>query len=803
MKRLPWFFLGFVLLIGACRLPVLGGASPSYNFRQVQVKTPQVYYGSAACGANAAIVEIALEPNASEPAQVGVQYRLAGAQTANWQHVAATRTGPATYLAVVPIPPEAANVFQNQAGTVEYRAFATDAQGNTAYAPDQGTYTLTVQPCAQAAAAGGQDTVAPTIQQVLNSSAMVYYAGACQPNTLTLTAIVIDNSGQLQKVEVEYWLEREGRPVSQPYRQAMQGQGSVYQLALRPGAETAQALQNQPGALGYRILATDAAGNTATYPSGAAKGARVTLQPCQAHAANPSTNPAGNTRPKPPTTSANTGAKPPSGSQKPGGQPPSAPPANKPPTPSGNAKPPAQPPASNASLAIRNVLTDPADQAYYGACPAGTRTWVDITVQVSDIQKVAAAKVRYRYERATQSGQATTRTVTMGREQGIGDYTARIDVAADLQSETADWLVYEVEITTTDGQTVTSPAYFLPLQACASQPPPAPVEPRIIGAAINPDRPRVGNACPAGSTVVTFDVVVEPPENIAEVRADVGYAPVPNTPQYLTSVPLTSAGGSTFRGQIDLNDLFTAPPPEGVPLVVTFVLRSTSGAESQTDPQYLELTPCVASTPPTIVYFVAQPDVVSAGDGYTLEWEVRDATCGVYLDGELVEASGSKSFTTTNDVDRITHVLNAYSGACDAPLSASETVSVEVRTTSNTFHKGSIQMYADDTLDLDQDGTLDLSLVDEGSSWAFVPWGQTEFIPLEATAIVSEMSANYEECVARFLYEPDAAVYGVNVEPGLGFCVRTAAGKIGYIEVTQVDPDQGLISIAFYAETVP
>ena len=95
------------------------------------------------------------------------------------------------------------------------------------------------------------------------------------------------------------------------------------------------------------------------------------------------------------------------------------------------------------------------------------------------------------------------------------------------------------------------------------------------------------------------------------------------------------------------------------------------------------------------------------------------------------------------------------------------------------------------------------SLVDEGSSWAFVPWGQTEFIPLEATAIVSEMSANYEECVARFLYEPDAAVYGVNVEPGLGFCVRTAAGKIGYIEVTQVDPDQGLISIAFYAETVP
>ncbi len=780
-----------VLLFGACRLPGLGSSGgPSDWIREVSLKTPVVYYGPATCGATAAVLELTLDPNAPTPARVGVQYRLTGAQ--DWQQVDASLSGPGTYMAVVPVPATAANAFQNQPGRLEYRAFVADAQGQTAYSPAQGTHTLEVQPCTQAAVAPGQDTTPPTIQQVLTSSPTVFYAGACVPNTLTFTATVVDDSGQLQQVAVEYWLERNGQAVTQPHRQAMRGVGSVYQWTVSAGSEIARALGNQAGALAYRILATDMAGNTATYPT-AGQTARVTLQPCQANASGGSNANAGGANRNPAAPPAGRPANPPAG------QPPAGNPGNNPNPPAGGA---ANPPAGSASLAIVDVLTDPQDTVYYGACQAGEPTWLEIMVQVNDIQRVAAAQVFYRYEDANQAAQGFPYTAAMARQQGIGDYTASIDVAADLGQQSADWLVYYVEVTGTDGQKVTSPTYYIDLTPCpvTGQPPAPPAEPRIIGAAINPERPAVGNACPAGASTLTFEVVVDPPDAVAELQAVVAYVPTPNVqPQYLTTVNLTPAGGSTFRGSQELNALFPSAPPQGTYLVVTFVLRSVMGTETTSSPQYVDLDVCVA---PTITYFTVFPDNIQAGDSYTVEWEVSDATCGVYLDTQLVDPVGNMTFTTTSsDAGTITHTLYAYGGACDTPVEVSDTVSVEVRPASNVLHKGTIYMYLDDSFDLDQDGYADIYLEDQIDAWAFTPLGDTWFIPLESTAIVSDMNANLEECIARFMYEPGAAVSGVTVEVDMGVCVRTATGKIGYFTVNFVDPAQGLLEMSFISES--
>ncbi len=785
MKRIPFWLIGLVTLLWACRFPGLGQQDSPRWIRQVSVKTPVVYYGPATCGATAAVLEITLDPNAPAPAQIGVQYRLAGAS--DWQQVEASLDGPGTYTVVLPVPDEAQSRFQKQPGTLEYRAYALDAQGQAAYDPAQGVHTLRVEPCTRTAVAAGQDTTPPNIQQVLTSSATVFYAGACAPNTLTFTALVVDDSGQLQKVEVEYWLERNGQAVTQPRRAAMSGQGSAYRFTLGPGAETARALSNQAGALAYRILATDAAGNTATYPGGT-RAARVNLQPCQAKAPGGGNAQGGGANTNPPSSSGSGPANPPAGGS-----------GQNPPSGGQNAPPQGQP-----ALAILSVDTDPQDTIYYGACPPEKPTWVEIMVQVNDIQRVASAQVFYRYENANQAAQGFPYTASLGRQQGIGDYTTSIDVAAELGQQTADWLVYYVEMTSTDGQTVTSPTYYLTLMPCTAvgQPPEPPAEPRIIGAAINPDRPAVGNACPADATTLSLDVVVEPPDAVSELRAEVAYVPAANAAaQPLTTVYLTDVSGSTYHASQDLNALFPSAPPPGAALKVTFVLRSLTGTETTTEPLVVELTPCVT---PTITLFAVFPDNIQAGDSYTVEWEVSDATCGVYLDTQPVDAAGSTTFTTSSsDAGTIIHTLQAYGGLCDAPVEVSDTVSVEVRPASNVLHKGTIYMYLDDSFDLDQDGYADIYLEDQVDAWAFTPLGDTWFILLESSAIVDDMNANLEECIARFMYEPDAAVSGVIVDVDMGVCVRTAAGKIGYFTVTSVDQAQGLLVMSFISESVP
>ncbi len=619
MTRKIAFFVGVLpLFLVACGLSSLLSSQGRNPIVQVVPKMQTVYYGSSTCGPTTLTVEIRVDAGTSTLGQVGLQYRLVGAQAGPWQQVQATPAGSGVYTAIVALPTDVSPFFQGQAGRIEFRAYAADTQGNLSTYPQKGVLQVSVSPCQKQAVPASQDKEPPNIINAFTSAAPVYYQGACTPKTLTVTASVVDNSGQAT-VTLEYWFEVNMQPVGQVRRLPMQGQGTVFQATIPVAQEAAKALQGKEGQLGYRIVATDAAGNTMTYPPGASVAGTVDVKVCNQKAQQPSS----------------------SGSA--GGQPPASS--------GGNAG------SSGSSLRIQNVQSYP-DETYFGVCQSGETTWVEIEVVVDDISRVSSAQVRYRYELSTAPGNDFPDSAPMYREQGIGNYMARIDVGQELPDHAAiDRLVYYVEITTTDGKKVKSGTYFQPLYPCsASSAPQPPSPPEVLSVTVSPT-PAYFGLCGDQSTMMVVTAEISNADQVQNAYVLFGYVPQPNmVPQVTHSVSLGYVGGTTFRVEFNLNDyLFDGAgyPPSGL-LSLQVVAEGVGGSTSTGGPGGGYVTVEACELQPVSPDILCDPNVANCdtppSDGICDINDPQDPDCAV-LPNPQPPSDGICDITVPDDPD--------------------------------------------------------------------------------------------------------------------------------------------------------
>ncbi len=738
-KRWALWTAAFLLFAFACRfLQPSSSQNGSVTITQVTPLAQTVYYNQATCGVTTFLVDIRVQ-SGSQPAQVGIQYRYVGSQKGDWAQVSGTKVDSDLYR--VSLPMDATQAQKVGATGLEYRAYAVDNNGKMSFYPARGTQQVALQNCQQQGVSTAQDKEAPRVFNVVTSDASVYYQGSCGPTSLTVTALVVDNSGQAQ-VTLEYWFAVNMSPVGQVYKVPMRAQGTLYTAKLSVAQQAAKELKGKRGQLAYRVVATDAAGNTVTYPSGANMAGAVEVMPCQ---------------------QAGPGA------------------------------------SGSGVLKIRDVRTNPADASYFGVCPGGETTWVKIEVEVTDINRVKEAKVRYRYELSSAPGNDFPKTASMARQQGIGNYVAHIDVGKELPNHAAvDRLVYYVEITTTDGRTVKSPTYVHTIKPCSGQANQGGTSsPSVQQVDVQPI-PVYYGLCASQSTEFQVTAEISSPDQVKQAYVVFGYVPQPNmVPSDSFQVGMGYVGGTTYRVQIDLNNyLFTASgyPPSGY-LAINVVAEGKDGSTYSGSGGYIEaracevtqvnpggsgsggsggsggdafvpipdgvcdlsvpndpdcgsldievpdgicdlnnpndpdcgtsggddgslLPPiedgvcdlsvpndpdcgsltlevpdgicdlnnpndpdCSVSTGPAQIDLFTAPSQVYEGDPYTVEWQTSNAAC-VFLDGQQVAASGSQTFWApqTDQTTSVSHSLTVYGGSCSNPTnqeSATVIITVE------------------------------------------------------------------------------------------------------------------------------
>ncbi len=794
-RRVVWILAAWALLLVACRFTGQGAQAPAsaITIQEVAPLNGQLYYGQTACGPTTLVATVKVQGPAKN---AGLRYRYVGTQASEWFQAWGMPTQPGVYQVAVPLD---ANKAQQVAAThVEYQAVAVDGQGKQTTAPQPGQ--IPVQACQQAGASG-TDTAAPTIHHVSTSQTPLFYqSDRCGPTALRVQALVTDNSGQA-RVSLEYQLGSQA-----PQRMPMQAQGTLYTADVSV-AQAGQVLQGKAGQLRYRVIAQDAAGNTSTYPAGNTF-ASVPVQPCRQQAAAPAQ---GNNRPAAPANPGNnrpSAPKPPQApsgaSNNPAGSGGAQPPSN---SGAGNAKPPTVPPAQGAaSLTITDVRANP-DEVYYGVCAQGETTWVDIEVVVDDIQRVQEARLHYRYESATQAGsQGFPYSVPMYRAQGIGNYTARVEFNDDLTpSDAVDWMVYYVEIRTTDGQTVQSPTYFHPLGFCnGTGNPPAPPPVDILNVQVYPDTVFYGLCSSGEPTSVYFAVEVQNPDRVAHARVVYSLTTLNGDPEWNHEQPLTRAQ-DVFEGTIDVASQVGLMDAIDTLFYVVEV-TDDAGNEIYYGPDMVPVRACTPRPLLQILYFESlnANNQAHPGAPVLLRWETEGANCGVYLNGNPVNEDEPQEYLATYAGDAgssITFTLEAMGGDCSMPQVVSETVTITVVAAPDSGDAGGVNyrvsnmeevaVYAG--YDLDTDGVADLYFDWVGDDLLATAMNGAQVGPLD------RLQGSYSETIA--LCEALLPMTGsatLSVRSGDMFCVQTSAGRYGYIIIDDIRYESTMANAVFY-----
>ena len=673
---------------------------------------------------------------------------------------------------------------------------------------------------------------AVTITQVTPLASTVYYGQAtCGP-----TSLVVDVQFQARETPRQVgllyryvgtqqsdWQQAEGTP---------SGDGK-YQTVVNMDAAAARAVG--ASAVEYRAFVVDAQGKATYFPAQGT--AQVRLQPCTQGGAIPPQNPgspSGGGSGNPPSGGGNNppsgggSGNPPSGG---GNNPPSGggsgnPPSgggNNPPSGGGSGNPPSgggnNPPSGggSASLTIQEVRANPTDAVYFGPCTSGETTWLEIEAVVDDIQKVQTAAVHYRYESSLAPGDDFPNLASMARQQGIGNYVAHIDVGQEVPDHAAvERIVYYVEMTTTDGQTIQSPTYFHPLLPCSGQGQPPPSSARITDVIVYPDIGFYG-ACQAGEPMeIFFQVLVDPTSAVDTANLTYEF--------YDGNASIGKQGTlnllldqDAFVGQVDLSTALSAQ--DTVDTAIYFIEVTTKdGAIVTYGPEQIPLQRCTAAAAPSIVYFESlnSNDEVTPGTPFLLRWETENANCGVYLNGEAVNEDEPNEFAAGNaafgaEGQTFSFTLEAYGGDCSQPLMDSATVSITVVPIDNG-NQGSNddqyrtsnyeQLYFGDGFDLDQDHVPDFHLFANAFSLTLEPENGSRMV---FGTLTDDKFQTLETCIAAL---SGAEASEISLDVGDVVCIQTGAGYYGYVHLDEVYEDFGdvtrsYIVFSLFAQTAP
>jgi hypothetical protein len=411
---------------------------------QVSTSSNPVYYGTASCGSTSLTITAKITDDSGSVAQVGIQYRYNGQAAnavGNWRKANMTLNSDGKFSASIPIANEAAGDMGNNSGVLEYQLFAMDVAGNTQTEPNGSLYGVEVKNCSSqsssqssgqsssgqsAGQSSGQqpsspgsaaDKTVPIISNAATSNAPVYYNGGnCGPTTLTFEAKVSDNSNNIKSVIVRYrYNGQAGNAIGNFKEVPMSQSGGKYKLTVNIEAEANQDMNGNDGVLEYQITATDAAGNSATYPDGGHP-LGVEVKNC---------NPGG-------VVSNN-------------------------------------PPQGPDPITISNVQTS-SQAIYYGICAGGEQTFLQVQATIEPLDQIASAVVRYDYGQGLILIPVYTFSSSM-YQLGIGDYAADIDVGNDAFGYLSGdgWIEFVIEVTDKSGQVTTSNVSGADVYECQTQ----------------------------------------------------------------------------------------------------------------------------------------------------------------------------------------------------------------------------------------------------------------------------------------------------------------------------------------------
>lgn len=653
------------------------------------------------------------------------------------------------------------------------------------------------------------------IAQVQPQVSTVFYGGAtCGPNTVVMQLRIEGNTPGQIGVQYRYV----GNSATEWFQAPAQPAGLQLYQASWP-VEEARVRAVGANRIEYRAYAVDPQGNFVFEPTQGVY--LLAIQPCTMGATGSApSSPLGPSQPSAPPSNQLPPQNPPGSrpvnppgsgqSQPPGG---SKPPGGNNPGPYPPGSNPGQPPSTG--LVIQGVETYP-DVVYFGnPCGPDEPSVLEFRLQVNDRSQIASTRLWYRYELSFTPGTDFPNYLDMGPEQGIGDYVASIDLGYELPNHAAvDTIVFYVEVVTTSGQTLTSSVYTKLITPCSGQgSAPSPVTPNVT-LTVRPDA--LTNPACGSPGQLEIEAVVLPSNEVYGVSVLVDVVDVNGLlVTSLGTFTMTYLGNNLFAAGVDLDTLLPSNVSSDTYLQLNVGLDTVQGFvdggiqlvpfQECTVPQPPQQPPAQPVTP-TIVYFgLSQPfTVVLAGDSFTLEWEVQDAACGIYLDGQSVPAVGSKTITTdpATGSGYVTFQLEARGEPCTNPTVVTQEVEVLIRalkTVSSIYIK---DMSVGDSHDLDGDGGIDI--VFQGGT--FVSSTPEQYFLIETASLVYDANQDLLECMAEFYYGFPTMLSSVQASPKTGFCLRTVSGNFGiiYIESMTIvigDASQNTVTISGYVET--
>ncbi len=627
---------------------------------------------------------------------------------------------------------------------------------------------------------GGGDAEAPVIQGLTVSAQTLYYGEtSCGPTTLNLSLKAWDNSGAPPTVGLQYRLA--DGAVSGGGNLAWQqafftaAADGTFSLSLDVGALAQAQLNGQSGVLWYQVYAMDEAGNVQTEPVQTVY--TLNVVPC----VNGQAAAVGNANGAPAAPPAPVGGSAPASA----GQ--------------GDTQPP--------------VFEDAYDDGAVFSAPSCGYTTVTLYAIVRDSGSgLGRIYVRYRFYN-TDTGQST-QWATRDMRFNEGGYSISFDVYAEAGSffnGSAGSLEYQIIAVDKQGNQAvwpsSGPAAVASVLACRSSSggssgggSPEPVS--ISNVSTYPGVVYYGVCSNGEDTQAYIQASIGPEDQVAAATVYYGYTQTaPGATTFVNTQPMYIMGLGDYAADINVGaDLYGWLTGSGW-LEMYIEVTDTQGQRITSSVYTIPFEECqsvAVSQPPVINWFDGPAYPLQPGDSYTLSWDTSNATCGVYLDGNWVEASGQMTLyvDAAAGAGSRTHLLVAQGGDCNNPTDATADVTVVIEV-EPTYNSGSVTIYNNNSADLGDGGWDDVIYSIENGTDTLTGLGGA------LLAVVS--SADYPSCRNAIASYGDNVVY-FSVHDWI--CFQTREGNYGYLQVTGktidiTNSDNTYIGVSYWVEIQP